>query len=170
MSAIVYSYDPVTGAYVGETIADVDQLDPENILFPAFTTDKRPNDPPAGHLQFFVNGEWESRRITATMPVVEDVTDATRNNRLKVLAQDYLDRTAVAMGHRSIDLAATYADEPAVPKYQLEGQRLRRLRSLVWAAHEEIVSSGQWPEEDAYLARLPTYDEIVLLEAQASGS
>lgn len=170
MSVIVYSYDPQTGAYIGETVADVDQLDPDNVLYPAFTTNKRPHKPASGHQQFFVNGAWEMRRITVPAPVIEQVTDVTRERRLKVLTQDYLDRIAASMGHRTIDLAVTYADEPAVPKYQLEGQRLRRLRSLVWMAHEEIVKSGQWPEENAYLARLPTYDEVVQLEDQTGAS
>lgn len=170
MPAIVYSYDPQTHAYIGETVADVNPLDPDDILYPAFTTHKRPHKAPAGHHPFFVDDEWVVRRMTVPAPVIEEATDATRAARLKTLTQDYLDRIAVSKGHRSIDIAVTYADEPAVPKYQIEGQRLRRLRSLVWATYEDTVAAGQWPEEDAYLARLPAYDEVVMLEEQARDS
>lgn len=47
--------------------------------------------------------------------------------------QQHLDAVAKARGYDDIKSAATYADEPAVAKFQTEGQALRAWRSLVWA-------------------------------------
>lgn len=47
--------------------------------------------------------------------------------------QGHLDITAAAYGYDSIYTACTYADEPAVARFQSEGQALRAWRSLVWA-------------------------------------
>lgn len=48
--------------------------------------------------------------------------------------QSHLDASARARGYESIYTCATYADEPAVARFQAEGQAARAWRSLVWAA------------------------------------
>ncbi|MCY9814479.1 hypothetical protein [Aeromonas caviae] len=48
--------------------------------------------------------------------------------------QAHLDATAHQFGYDDMKTAVTYADEPAVPKFQQEGQALRAWRSLVWEA------------------------------------
>lgn len=48
--------------------------------------------------------------------------------------QQHLDATAQQIGYDSIYTACTYADEPAVPRFQAEGAALRAWRSAVWAS------------------------------------
>jgi hypothetical protein len=47
--------------------------------------------------------------------------------------QALLDAVARAWGYNDIASAVTYADEPSVLRFQLEGQQLRAWRSRVWA-------------------------------------
>ncbi|MGU5686639.1 hypothetical protein ACV1DN_20915 [Aeromonas allosaccharophila] len=47
--------------------------------------------------------------------------------------QAHMDAQAKALGYDDIKSAVTYAAEPAVPKFQSEGQVFREWRSLCWA-------------------------------------
>jgi hypothetical protein len=75
---------------------------------------------------------------------------------LALAVQEYLDRTARSWGYDNILAAATYAEEPAVSQFQLEGRALRAWRSLVWAAC--IVVLG---EVQRGLRSAPTLDELM---------
>lgn len=80
--------------------------------------------------------------------------------RLSLAVQAHLDATASALGYDSIFTAVTYAEEPAVPKFQQEGKALRAWRSLVWGACEQIladVKAGKRaaPTQEALIAELP---------------
>lgn len=66
--------------------------------------------------------------ITAPTDVPDHQAALTR------VVQQHLDATAQSLGYDDIRSAATYADEPAVAKFQNEGRALRAWRSLVWAA------------------------------------
>lgn len=78
--------------------------------------------------------------------------------------QDHiLDATARDMGYDDIKTAVTYADEPAVPKFQNDGIALRRWRSLVWAKAYEIlddVKAGErmQPSAEELLSELPPFE------------
>jgi hypothetical protein len=79
-----------------------------------------------------------------------------RMKQCEQAVQNLLDAEAIAAGYDSIHTAVTYADEPAVPKFQQDGIALRTRRSLVWAKCYEIlgeVISGQ--------RQLPTVDELI---------
>lgn len=72
----------------------------------------------------------------------------------------HLNSTARAMGYDDIRTAVTYADEPAVPKFQAEGQALRAWRSLVYAKCYEVLADVQSdavvePSETQLIAMLP---------------
>lgn len=74
--------------------------------------------------------------------------------------QAHLDAAAKAAGYDNIYTAVTYADEPAVPRFQAEGQAFRAWRSLVWDAANAIradVEAGTRPVPTAaeLLAELP---------------
>ena len=64
---------------------------------------------------------------------------------------------AVALGYDSIDAAVTYADEPAVPEYQAEGQALRAWRSNVWSACFAVLDAGLPATIEELTAALPAY-------------
>lgn len=77
--------------------------------------------------------------------------------------QGRLDSAAKEAGYESIFTAISYADEPAVPRFQADGQAFRRWRSLVWDyAHTELnaVLAGEKPQPDldAFLSGLPALE------------
>ena len=70
--------------------------------------------------------------------------------------QAHLDATARAAGYDSISSAISYADEPAVLKFQQEGQAFRAWRSLFWAAANQIKA-----EVEAGTRSIPTTSELI---------
>lgn len=84
------------------------------------------------------------------------MTDAEKIEAVRVRLQRVMDDAARALGYDDIKTAITYADEPAVPKFQAEGQALRAWRSLVWdACYAHPAMAG--------LAPIPTPDEAEAL-------
>lgn len=81
-------------------------------------------------------------------------------DRFRSIIQGHLDEAAAQFGYDDIKTAVTYAEEPAVPKFQAEGKALRAWRSLVWAyGYEQIdgVQSGArtLPTPEELIAELP---------------
>lgn len=77
---------------------------------------------------------------------------------VQVRLQSVMDEAARALGYDDIKTAITYADEPAVPKFQAEGQALRAWRSLVWAAcyaHPAMTGAAPIPTPDEAEALMP---------------
>lgn len=84
---------------------------------------------------------------------------------LSAKVQEHLDAAAQGLGYDDIRSAVTYADEPAVPKFQAEGRALRAWRSEVWAACYDMLdrwSNGEIPEPTAadVLAALPSFEGV----------
>jgi hypothetical protein len=74
--------------------------------------------------------------------------------------QEKLDNAAKVAGYDDIKTAVTYADEPAVPRFQAEGQAFRAWRSKCWAyCYEQLaqVQGGKraQPTIPELLAELP---------------
>lgn len=74
--------------------------------------------------------------------------------------QRFMDAAAVAAGYDDMKTAVTYAEEPAVPKFQAEGQAFRAWRSLVLAyGYEQItaIESGarDMPTTEQLISELP---------------
>lgn len=74
--------------------------------------------------------------------------------------QSHLDTAAKQFGYDDIKSAVTYADEPAVLKFQQEGIAFRVWRSLCWAycyAQLDAVQNGerQQPTSEELIAELP---------------
>lgn len=80
------------------------------------------------------------------------------------LMQAELDTTAASLGYDDIKSLVSYADEPAVPRFQAEGQAARRWRSLFWDAGFQklaAVRAGQLPApvtRASLLEGLPQYE------------
>lgn len=84
-------------------------------------------------------------------PTVEQLIEAMR-----VKIQAHMDGMAKSYGYDDIKAAVTYADEPAVPKFQSEGRAFRAWRSLVWDyAYKALadVQAGERPQ--------PTPSELI---------
>lgn len=80
--------------------------------------------------------------------------------RMVILVQARLEDAAKAMGYDSILSACSYADEPAVTKFQNEGKLLRAWRSLTWEKCNQIVAQVnagtlQIPSESELFNMLP---------------
>lgn len=82
---------------------------------------------------------------------------------LELEVQKHLDTTAQSIGYDNIYTACTYADEPAVAKFQTEGRALRAWRSLVWAHAAQVLADVQGgqrttPTAEALIAELPVFN------------
>ncbi|MNX58011.1 hypothetical protein D3C86_888390 [compost metagenome] len=159
----IYSYHPTTGAFLCEAVADYYDLQPDVPVIPAWAT---PVPPPAtadGQIAVFSGEAWSVVDLPAepaagAPPELEPV-ELTFEERLKALqgaVQLHLDVTAKSFGYDDIASAVSYADEPAVPQFQLEGQALRAWRSLVWAACYELLGQVQREEREE-----PTMPELI---------
>ena len=92
-------------------------------------------------------------------PILQDPPPPTPEQimaRMEASVQRWLDEQAQALGYDDIKSAVTYAEESAVPKFQQEGQALRRLRSLVWARCYEILNAVQAEQRP-----IPTEAELI---------
>lgn len=95
-------------------------------------------------------GEWVLPPKTSAQ-IQRELTDAVQN---------HLDNEARKLGYDDIKSAVTYADEPAVAKFQAEGQAFRAWRSLVWAycyqALADVIDGKRAvPTTEALIAELP---------------
>ena len=109
---------------------------------------------PWGWIQDAGCAEWQEN-----LPTAEEIAAETRS-MLTTAVQSHLDASARALGYDDIKTVCTYADEPAVAKFQTEGQAFRAWRSLVWAycyAQLDAVTAGQRtvPTADVLIAELP---------------
>ena len=96
--------------------------------------------------------------VTDSWPPKE--TSAQTQARYSIAIQNMLDNAARAKGYDGIQSAVSYADEPAVPTFQKEGQQFRAWRSMVWADALTKLSIYQQdpskiPTVDAFLQTLP---------------
>lgn len=75
--------------------------------------------------------------------------------------QQHMDAAAQSRGYDNIFTACTYAEEPAVPRFQAEGQSFRAWRSQVWDTCYAIMDDVQQglrptPTAAKLIAELPT--------------
>src|SRR5690606_23141997 len=92
-------------------------------------------------------------------PILQDPpapTPAEIEAQKVAVAQNHMDEAARAHRYDDIKTACTYAEEPAVPKFQAEGRAFRAWRSLVWAACYAILDEVQAGERE-----IPTDAELI---------
>lgn len=99
-----------------------------------------------------------SQLITAEQKQAQSLT--ILQSTFEVAVQGHLDSTAKAHGYDNVMTAVSYADEPAVAKFQADGKAFRAWRSKVWAyAYEQlaVVQAGgrKIPTEEEFIAELP---------------
>lgn len=79
--------------------------------------------------------------------------------------QHFMDDAAKKYGYDDIKSAVTYAEEPAVPKFQAEGKAFRAWRSKCWDyGYKQLaaVEAGdrQQPTIEDIIAELPVFEVI----------
>lgn len=163
----VYTYHPFTRAFLGPLVLDESDrspLEPDVWHIPGGCLEAAPPTPPAGQYAAEEGGAWVLRDIPqpleppapAPTPEAAPPTEEDMRQTLVDGIQSYLDDMARMLGYDDMRTAVTYADEPAVPRFQAEGQALRAWRSLVWAAcyeHLALVQAGT--------AELPTLEQAI---------
>ncbi|MFK3794705.1 hypothetical protein [Pseudomonas sp. NPDC088444] len=102
-----------------------------------------------------------SKQITAQMKA--QAANAALRGQFEKATQAFMDGKAQAAGYDGLMTAISYAEEPAVAKFQEEGKAFRAWRSNVWAyANEqlELVLSGQktQPTLETFLDSLPVLE------------
>lgn len=96
-------------------------------------------------------------------PVLLDPPPPTLEQAIKQYeraVQGHMDAAAKAAGYDDIKTAVTYADEPVVTRFHLEGAAFRAWRSLCWDycyAQLDAVQAGRrtTPTVDEFLVELP---------------
>lgn len=128
----------------------------ESGSLPRSSTPTKPPKLTGAQVARWVGEGWEKLDEAPEVSHSVEVITAT----FEQAVQAKLDEAAKASGYDSIFTAISYADEPAVPRFQADGQAFRRWRSLVWDyAHTELnaVLAGEKPQPDmeAFLNGLP---------------
>jgi hypothetical protein len=87
--------------------------------------------------------------------------------QFEVMLDDHVDATAKSMGYLNTLSAVSYADEPAVPRFQVEGQAFRAWRSRVYARAIEVqgeVLRGERlpPTPSELLGLMPAFERPVV--------
>lgn len=91
------------------------------------------------------------------------ITQEQQVQQFQNQVQAHLDATAQTAGYDDIKTAVTYAEEPSVPRFQLEGRAFRAWRSQCWAyCYEQLaeVQAGRrtQPGLDEFLSELPALE------------
>lgn len=86
---------------------------------------------------FAADGSQDEYIASDLIPISYAEADALRAPVLTAATyaaavQSHMDAAAVAAGYDDIKTAVTYADEPAVARFQTEGSAFRAWRSLCW--------------------------------------
>jgi len=193
----VYSFGP-DRIYVGPVELDESDLSPadegEVWLIPGNCLAMAPPPAVEGKRHFAAaNGSWIEEDIPVPelppdhplpeAPVEEPVLppeprEPTREERATALrneVQKHLDLTAAAYGYDDIKTAVSYADEPAVPRFQAQGRAFRAWRSLVWDfcySLQDKVTAGlaEEPTVEQLLPMLPVCDFLAFQPAPEPGS
>lgn len=110
-----------------------------------------------------VNIDWSSLSTAATKA---EAAKAELQSTFEAQVQSHLDAAAKAGGYDNIMTAVSYADEPAVAKFQADGEAFRAWRSQVWAyAYQALVDvtagTRETPTLDAFIAELPALEAAV---------
>lgn len=116
-----------------------------------------------GSQDFLIQNDWEEVSPERVVDIIEDSkTPEMRVAEIEAAVAEHIDRQAHALGFDSILTAVTYADEPADPKSQSDGRKLRAWRSLCWKkAREDLAAwmeGGPTPSIDQVIDGLPKYN------------
>lgn len=126
-------YDPVTGELLGGFM----QAAPEDGT-PYFEVDAN------------IRMNWFSYRMNAARdglelippppPPSQSELDAQAVSAYMAVVQAYMERQAQSFGYDNLLSIISYADEPTVARYQVEGLAFRVWRSLVWQRCENLLA------------------------------
>lgn len=139
----VYNYERKTGIYTSTSDADPDPMHPGEYLTPAYSTSIAPPAPVAGMVAVF--DRTANRWSIAAAPVADEpaVPVLTHDQKVAVwqkVVDDFADDMARAFRFKDLAEAISYASEPEVPEYQMEGKAFRAWRSKLRFAFDTLTS------------------------------
>lgn len=102
-----------------------------------------------------VGWSWRNRLEPALGQPAEP-TEAQIVAAYMAAVQRHMDARAVSFGYDNLISVITYAEEPAVARYQAEGQAFRAWRSACWRACEQMLEAVKSGERSA-----PTHAELI---------
>lgn len=133
------------GCFSGMTVADESPMEPGKYLLPSGCIDLPEPAKVEGKVAKAEGGKWvyvDPHAVSDVLPSEPEDGRLTNAQAVEFL----LNEKAAAYGFDSMISAVSYADEPAVPKFQADGKALRKWRSEVWAAYFELVASNDGKE------------------------
>ena len=164
----IFSYHPDTRHFVEVADAEVNPMEPGEYIVPAFATTAEPPFVVAGQAAVYLpdSDRWEVQTLAAPEPEPEPapVAFSVKAAAWRAAVKEYADMVALAYDFDDIAEAVTYADEPAVPKFQMLGAALRAWRSLLWEAFDAAcmqISAGNVEEpktKPELIALLPAFE------------
>lgn len=142
----------IENGVVANTI-EAETLELAQALFPAWTVAD-------ADLGGAIGDTYDPEAATFAPPPAAVPTEAEVIAGYMAAVQEHMDDTAVQFGYDNLLSVISYADEPAVARYQTEGQQFRAWRSQCWATCESVlaaVRAGQRvaPTDAELLAELP---------------
>jgi hypothetical protein len=162
----IYNFDRHTGAYIAPPKdAKPSPMEPGKFLIPAFSTPIPPPNIPAGSAAVFdrLTSLWVVVAVDSAPTTPAPMSFALKSAIWRSDVATHANTVAVANGYDSMDEAVSYANEAAVPKYQIEGRALRAWRSRLWSAFDVLMTRIEMGKEaepanrDDLLARLPGF-------------
>lgn len=112
----IYNYDGATGAYLGKGQADVDPLNQEEWILPAFATTVAPPADSSGNVRVFRDGAWgyvleQQPDLPPQTEPVAPVSVSARQFKLQLLAAGFLDQVDawVKTQGRAVQIAYEYS-------------------------------------------------------------
>lgn len=111
-----------------------------------------------------VNGPGDvgqDEEFSVSQPVPPALTQEQVVAAYSAAVQSHLDAAARDAGYDNINTAVSYANEPSVVKFQIEGAALRAWRSLCWAyCYAQLAAveaqEREQPPIEALIAELPS--------------
>lgn len=153
------------GVYIGAVLADESPLEPGVWLIPSGAVEVAPPELNKEQYAQWVDGQWTVLEFQKEDPPTEEERPS-QEQMVQIYRghiQEHLDLAASALGYDDIRTAVTYAEEPAVPKFQAEGLALRAWRSLVWAHGYDLLAKFmaggiELPSREELIEGLPKLD------------
>lgn len=152
------------GIFVGEIEADESPLEPGVFLIPAGCVEIAPPELAEGEYASWSNAMQSWTIETHPLAAADIAEHYPVDEKYEYInsIQQFMDSAANEFGYDNIQTAVTYAEEPAVLKFQLEGKSFRSWRSLVWDyayMQLNLVQSGsrEKPTPNELILELPQF-------------
>lgn len=103
-----------------------------------------------------IGDAYDESAGTAQPPAPAAPTEAEAVAAYMAAVQQHMDARAGSFGYDNLLSVVSYAEEPAVARYQAEGLAFRAWRSACWSTCEQMLAAVKAGERAA-----PTHEELI---------